>query len=245
ELARADNPPFIGAGGGQGTLFKTLDLASVSAAFNPGGIQRALETIEQEQRRLVQFGVSQIELHRATANSRAALKPAVQAAATRSTPALANALLGAANDDKVFSSPATNLALFEPTVKDLQAAQVSEAVKRAFEGQGPLALVVTPEPIEGGEAGVTTLLEASRATPVAAPVEQAALDWPYADFGAVATPASTTEVAAVGATVVTFPNGVRLTVKPTTFKDQQILISVRTGIGEMGLPTDRFTAQSL
>src|SRR5690606_1301319 len=32
---------------------------------------------------------------------------------------------------------------------------------------------------------------------------------------------------------------------PTTFKDQQILISVRTGIGEMGLPADRFTAQSL
>ncbi|HEY4587526.1 MAG TPA: pitrilysin family protein, partial [Brevundimonas sp.] len=74
ELARADNPPFIGAGGGQGTLFKTLDLASVSAAFNPGGIQRALETIEQEQRRLVQFGVSQIELDREIANSRAALE---------------------------------------------------------------------------------------------------------------------------------------------------------------------------
>src|SRR5690606_18659213 len=179
ELARADNPPFIGAGGGQGTLFKTLDLASVSAAFNPGGIQRALETIEQEQRRLVQFGVSHIELDRQIANSRAALETAVQAAATRSTPALANALLGAVNDDKVFSSPATNLALFEATVKDLKAAQVSEAVKRAFEGQGPLALVVTPEPIEGGEAGVTALLEASRATPVTAPAAQVELDWPY------------------------------------------------------------------
>src|SRR5690606_31862306 len=169
--ARAHNPPLIGAGGGPGPLLATPRPASVSAAFNPGGIQRALETIEQEQRRLVQFGVSQIELDREIANSRAALETAVQAAATRSTPALANALLGAANDDKVFSSPATNLALLEATVKDLKAAQVSEAVKRAFEGQGPLALVVTPEPIEGGETGVTALLEASRATPVAAPAE--------------------------------------------------------------------------
>lgn len=245
ELARADNPPFIGAGGGQGTLFKTLDLGSVSAAFNPGGIKRALETVEQEQRRLVQFGVSQVELDREIANTRTALENAVQAAATRSTPALANALLGAANDDKVFSAPATDLALFEAAVKDLKAEQVSAEVKRAFEGQGPLALVITPEPIEGGEAGVTALLEASRATPVTAPAAQVELEWPYADFGAAATPASTTEVAAVGATVVTFPNGVRLTVKPTAFKDQQILISVRTGIGEMGLPTDRFTSQSL
>src|SRR5690606_13079609 len=170
------------------------------------------------------------------ANTRTALENAVQAAATRSTPALANTLLNAVNDDRVFSAPATNLALFEASVKDLSAEQVSAAVRHAFEGQGPLALVITPEPIEGGEAGVTALLEASRAVPVAAPAEQAQLDWPYADFGPVAAPASTTEVAAVGASIVTFPNGVRLTVKPTAFKDQQILVTVRTGIGELGLP---------
>src|SRR5690606_10424278 len=114
-------------------------------------------------RRLVQFGVSQIELDREVANTRTALENAVQAAATRSTPALANGLLGAANDDHVFSAPATNLALFEATVRDLTAEQVSAAVKTVFEGQGPLALVVTPDPIEGGEAGVTAALEASRA----------------------------------------------------------------------------------
>ena len=36
-------------------------------------------------------------------------------------------------------------------------------------------------------------------------------------------------------------NGVRLTVKPTTFRDEQILVSVRTGLGELSLPTDRST----
>jgi len=245
EIARADNPPFITASASQGSLFDTVDLGSVSANFNPGGLKRALETIDQEQRRLVQFGVTQAELDREIANSRTALENAVQAAATRSTPGLANALLGAANDDKVFSSPAENLALFEAGVKDLKAEQVGTAVKAVFEGYGPLALVVTPEAIEGGEAGVTAALQASRAVPVTAPAAQAELQWPYADFGAAAAPASRTEIAAVGATVVNFPNGVRLTVKPTAFKDEQILISVRTGIGEEGLPTDRFTAQML
>ncbi|MBD3832615.1 M16 family metallopeptidase [Brevundimonas bullata] len=245
EIARADNPPFISASAGSGSLFDSVDIGSISAAFNPGGLTRALETIDQEQRRLVQFGVSQAELDREIANNRTALENAVQAAATRSTPGLANALLGAANDDLVFSAPATNLALFEAAVKDLKAAQVDTAVKTVFEGQGPLALVVTPEPIEGGEAGVTAALQASRSVPVTPRAEQAELQWPYADFGAVATPSSRTEAAAVGATVVTFPNGVRLTVKPTEFKDEQILISVRTGIGEEALPTDRFTAQAL
>ena len=245
EIARADNPPFIQAGAGSGSLFNSVDIGSISAAFNPGGLTRALETIDQEQRRLVQFGVTQAELDREIANNRTALENAVQAAATRSTPGLANGILGAANDDLVFSAPATNLALFEAAVKDLKAAQVDAAVKTVFEGQGPLALVVTPEAIEGGEAGVTAALKTSRAAPVTARSEQAELQWPYADFGAAATPTSRTEVAAVGATVVSFPNGVRLTVKPTAFKDQQILITVRTGIGEEGLPTDRFTSQML
>ena len=43
----------------------------------------------------------------------------------------------------------------------------------------------------------------------------------------------------------TFPNGVRLTVKPTDFRDEQILVSVRTGIGELGLPTDRVTSMAM
>lgn len=245
EIARADNPPFIQASAGSGSLFKSVDIGSISANFNPGGLTRALETIDQEQRRLVQFGVGQAELDREIANSRTALENAVQAAATRSTPGLANAILGAANDDRVFSDPATNLALFEAVVKDLKAAQVDAAVKTVFEGQGPLALVVTPEAIDGGEAGVTAALQASRAVPVTARAAQAELQWPYAEFGAVAAPVDRTEVAAVGATVFSFANGVRLTVKPTTFKDEQILVSVRTGIGEEGLPTDRFTSQML
>ena len=245
EIARADNPPFIQASAGSGSLFRSVDIGSISANFNPNGLTRALETIDQEQRRLVQFGVSQAELDREIANNRTALENAVQAAATRSTPGLANAILGAANDDLVFSAPATNLALFDAVVKDLKAAQVDAAVKTVFEGQGPLALVVTPEAIEGGEAGVTAALQASRAVPVTARAAQAELQWPYADFGAAAAPVNRAEVAAVGATVVNFANGVRLTVKPTTFKDEQILISVRTGIGEEGLPTDRFTSQML
>lgn len=245
EIARADNPPFIGASASTATLFDSLDLTTVAAAFNPGGYQRALETIEQEQRRLVQFGVTDAELQREITDTRAGLENSVAAAATRSTPALANALLGTINDDRVFSNPATNLDLFNKAVDGLTAAQVNAAVKTAFEGQGPLALIATPVEIEGGEAAVTAALQASSQVAVVANAAQAELQWPYADFGTAGVPVSRTEIAAVGATAVVFPNGVRLTVKPTDFRDEQILISVSTGIGELGLPTDRAEAQSL
>ena len=245
ELARSDNPPFMSANGSQATLWDSIDIASVNANFNPGEWKPALEAMEREQRRLVQFGVSDAELQREITDIRTALENAVARAATRVTPALAGGLVNAANEDSVFSSPQTNLDLFNAAVEGLTAAQVNESIKTVFTGGGPLMLVVTPVEIEGGEAAVTAALEASRQAPVTAPAAAAALDWPYASFGAPSTVASRTELSEVGATVVTFANGVTLTVKPTDFREDQILVTVRTGIGERSLPTDRADVRSL
>jgi zinc protease len=238
ELARADNPPFLAAAARSEAFFDSLDRGLVAAAFNPGGLQRALETIEQEKRRLVQYGVTEAELAREITDTRTRLENAVAATATRTTPSLANGLLTATNDDRVFTDPRTNLELFRATTEGLDPAAVNAAVAAVFEGQGPLALVVTPEPIEGGEAAVTAMLEASGTVAVTAPQAQAALEWPYASFGPAATPTDRREIAEIGATVVDFANGTRLTVKPTQFRDEQILVSVRTGLGELDLPTD-------
>ena len=245
ELARADNPPFIGAGAQTETFFDSLDRGYVTAAFNPGGLQRALETIEQEKRRLVEFGVTEAELAREITDTRARLENAVASAGTRTTPALANSLLNAVNADRVFGTPQTTLDIFNSAVEGLTPATVNAAAASVFEGQGPLALVVSPTAIEGGEAAVTAMLEASEAVAVTAPQAQASLEWPYADFGAPAQPESRREIPELGTTVVTFANGTTLTVKPTTFRDEQILISLRTGLGELGLPTDRQDPQSL
>ncbi|MDI6623767.1 MAG: insulinase family protein [Brevundimonas sp.] len=245
EIARADNPPFIGASASEGDLFDSLGSASVSAQFNPGEWQRALETIEQEQRRIVQFGVTEVELQREITGIRTNLENAVASAATRRTPQLAMGLVGAVNAERVFNTPQTSLDLFNAAVEGLTAARINETLPLIFAGEGPLALIITPVEIEGGEAAVTAALEASRQVAVAAPAAQTELAWPYASFGTPGTVENRREFADVGATVVTFANGVRLTVKPTDFRDEQILVSVRTGIGELGLPTDRSDPQAL
>ncbi|KQW83224.1 M16 family metallopeptidase [Brevundimonas sp. Root1279] len=244
ELARGDNPPFLGASASAGDALDSLQIGTLSASFNPGGLNKALETIEQEQRRLVQFGVTDAELQREITDTRTGLQNAVTAAATRSTPALANGLVGAANAETVFTAPATNLELFNATVEGLTPAQVDAAVRPVFEGQGPVVLVTTPAPIDGGEAAVTAALEASRRTVVTARAADAALEWPYTSFGTPGRPAQRTEIADLGVTRVDFPNGVRLFVKPTEFRDNQILVNVRTGIGELAQPVDRVTSMA-
>lgn len=245
EIARGDNPPFLGASGGEFDLADSFGVASVSAQYNVGGWKRALETIEQEQRRLVQYGVSDAELQREITATRTALENAVAGAATRRTPFLAGTLVGSVNSKTVFTTPQTNLDLFNAAVEGLTAATINQTLPQVFRGQGPLALVVTPEAIEGGEAAVTAALEASRQTPVAAPAAQAQLEWPYATFGSAGTVTDRREIAELGATVLTFANGVVVTVKPTDFRDEQVLVRVDTGIGEMGQPTDRPVVEGL
>jgi zinc protease len=244
ELARADNPPFLGANAGYQGLFDTLDAGVLAVAFTPGEWKRALETVEQEARRLSQYGVTAPELQREITEYRTGLQNAVATAATRSTPALAGALLNAVNADSVFSTPQDSLARFETTVADLTPEQVNAAVRPVFEGQGPLVLFTSPVPVEGGEAAVTAALEASRQVAVTAPAAQAELKWPYSDFGPAAVPEARVEVADLGATLVRFPNGTLLNIKKTDFRDDQILISASTGIGSLGMPTDRFSPLS-
>lgn len=241
EMARADNPPFLSAGGGYQGLFDSLDAGVLSVAFTPGEWKRALETVEQEGRRLTQYGVTQAELQREIVDYRASLQNAVASTATRSTSALAGGLLSAVNADAVFTTPQDNLDRFDAVVATLTPEQVNAAVRPVFEGQGPLVLFTSPVPVEGGEAAVTAALEASRQVPVAAPAEQAELKWPYEDFGPAATPESRVEVEDLGATLVRFPNGTMLNIKKTDFRDDQILIGARTGIGSLTMPADRFS----
>ncbi len=238
ELARAENPPFLGAGGGYQNFVGSLEAGALTVAYNPGEWKRALETAEQEQRRLVEYGVTQPELDREITELRTSLTAAVASAATRQTPALAGALLNAANENDVFSTPATQLEIFEATVAGLTPETVNAAVREAYTGNGPLAFVSTPVPIEGGEAAITAALEASRQVPVTPPVVVEAMTWPYTSFGTPTQPSSQTEIADLGTTLVTFPNGVKLTVKPTTFTDEQILVNVRVGNGVLELPKD-------
>jgi zinc protease len=239
DITRQANPPFLAAGGGYQSLFNALDAGSLSVSFNPGAWKPAIEAVEQEERRLVQYGVGQSELDRERTEFQTALTAVAAGAATRQTPGLAGGLVDAVNNNEVFTTPADDLKRFGEIAPTITVEEVNAAARQTFSGNGPLVFVTTPVAIEGGEAAVTAALEASRQTPVAAPVIAADVQWPYTSFGTPAQPSSQSEIADLGATLVTFPNGVRLTVKPTTFADDQILISVRVGNGYLDLPTDR------
>ncbi|MFC3077271.1 M16 family metallopeptidase [Phenylobacterium terrae] len=239
RIGRSADPPFLGAGAYKGDEYDAAEITLVSVNVKPGRWRDALAAVEQEQRRIVRHGVRQEELDREIAEVRAAMQAAVAGAATRRPGALAGDILGSLEDDHVVTNPAQELEIFEAAVKELTAAQVSAAMKDAFRGEGPLIFAVSPTPIDGGEATLLAAFEASRKTPVEPPPAAGATAWPYASFGPPGKVAERTQAADLETTFLRFENGVRLTVKPTAFRDDEVLVRVNVGRGLLSLPKDR------
>ncbi|RAK56413.1 M16 family metallopeptidase [Phenylobacterium deserti] len=238
-IARSPEPPFISAGASRGDVSNSAEVTTVAVNTEPGRWREGLAAIEKEQRRAAQYGVRQDELEREITEIRAMLKASVAGAATRRPSELAGQILGSLDDQQVVTNPAQNLAFFEDVVKDLTAAEVSAGLKSAFTGSGPLLFMASPTPIEGGEAALLAELAASQKVAVTPPVAQAQLTWPYESFGPPGKVVESRKVEDLGATFIRFANGVRLTVKPTTFRDDEVMVRVNIGDGLLDLPRDR------
>jgi zinc protease len=239
QLARADDPPFIGAYAGSDDQFHAANVATISLNAEPGQWRRALIAAQAERRRLLQYGVSQEELDREIAETRSRLTAA--ATSSRRTTAIADDIVGTLFDREVFTSPAQDLAMFDEDVKGLSADKVTAALKSAFNANGPLVFVSTPSPIDGGEQALKVALNESEQMALTAPVARQAKPWTYAALGPPGKVAERTQVKDPDATFVRFENGVRLTVMPTRFIHDQVLVRVRMGHGVLDLPRDRVT----
>ena len=246
RLVTASNPPpFAGAQAAAVQLADSGDLTQIFAVGRPGEWQPALAAIEQEQRRLVQHGPTASEIAQAVASYRSALTQAAAGAGTRTNVALADAKVASLNDSRVVTSPAEDLAIFEEAVRNLSPAQVTTAVRGLFTGSGPLVSLASATPVAGGEQAVLAALNASTRVAVAPPVERAAASWPYTSFGTPGTVRSRQEFASLGTSVVTFANNVRLIVRPSQARKDEVLVRVRVGDGRLDLPTNRAVATAL
>lgn len=239
RLAAGEQPPFVISQASKSTLADSADILQLIAILPPGDWRRGLAAADAEARRLAQYGVSQAELATELAQIRSALAAQAAGTATRLSAALAEQMVASIDQHDVFTAPADNLRLFETAASSLTPERVSAAARALFAGD-PLVYLAAPAAIEGGEAALRTAFAEVHRAPVAAPQVQQAQAWPYTSFGTPGQVVERRELgAAIGGTAVRFANGVRLTVKQTSFSDDQIMVVVRAGNGRRDFPADR------
>jgi zinc protease len=241
RLYRSEAPPFISAAGYKGDFIHSAEATIVSVSAQPDKWRPALTAADQEVRRLVQYGVRQDELDREIAEMRVSLQTALAQEPTRKTPSIANDIVDTFDDDEVYTDAAEDLKLFEAEVKGLKAETVNAALKDVFTGSGPLVFMASPDAVEGGETALNQTFQLAQAAPIAPPQVEEAKAWPYTNFGQAGKVVERKEQPDLGVAMVRFQNGVRLTVKPTKFRDSQVLVRVRIGHGLLELPSDKAT----
>ena len=238
KLALGERPAFLSAAVGTQNVAQSARVTTIEATFTPDAWRPALAAMEQEQRRLALHGVSQEELDRAIAEVRTFFQTAADGAATRRTPGLADSLVKTVEDREVFTTPAEDVVVVDKFVTGLTAAEVSATARKLFEGAGPLLSMTTPAPPEGGDATLAAEYARVHAEPVSAPEAQTAIVWPYSNFGAPGSVVERKEISDLGVVFVRFANGVKLTVKQTTFSADQIMVNMRVGGGMLDLPKE-------
>ena len=233
DMRLSGNPPFLRAGGGIQQFGRSALVTSLGVSTTEPGWRTGLAQAARAQRLLAERGVTQAELDRERVNWRSRLETAAAAAPTRRSSVLADQLVGSVDRRSVFVTPASDLALFDELAPKVSVEQVGKAIREAFRGNGPLVFLSGPQPMEGAE---QVLAEAAIAAPEAAKSETPPQEnWPYTAFGTPGDVVERHEVADLGATMLRFGNGVRLTVKPTNFHADQILVAVNIGHGRLDI----------
>ncbi len=239
RASHAPDPDFLAAVSSRSDEVRSARLAHIQVLFRPADWRRALQSAVEMQRQVLQYGFSQGEVDREITETGVSLRNAAAGAATRRSPAIAEELIRSVDDQEVDTSPAEDLKLFGQFTHGLTAAEVSQALRDALKGDGPLVSLATPEPIDGGEGALNAAFRNAEAAPIAPPAVLQALSWTHTRFGAPGQVVSTRTIADLGVTFVCFANGVRLTVKPTAFRKDQVLVTVNFGHGRLELPRDR------
>lgn len=238
--------PYTRAGVSRETVFKDAEITSFSIGFEPGQWRAALETAERIRMRVLQSGVTQDEVDRVVTELRNASENASSAADTRPSRSIAGAILREVSANNVYTSPGRDLGALNEDVAGLTAAEVDRALRSLFQGGGPLIFLSSTSEIEGGKSAVQTAFQEIEKTIAAEPPPAAEggskAVWSFTNFGAPGTVVERREIADLGTTFMRFANGVRLTVRPSKLRTNEVLVSVKVGGGRLDLPKDRLTA---
>jgi zinc protease len=228
EIARRPNAPFLGAEAGSSGLVRPVEMYELGAAVQEGAISQGLEALIIEARRMQQFGFTAEEVDRARSALLTSFERAFKERNTSENSTYASEYVRAFLESEPIPGIEFEHKIASTFLPGVSLNEVSSEARKLIHPENRVLLVVAPEK-KDAPVPTETALRATMAKAEKAPVEA------YTDAMAgralvekAPAPGKVTArrtVADVGATVLTLSNGVEVWLKPTDFKNDQVLIS--------------------
>lgn len=248
DIARRPNAPFIGAQSGSTSIGRSLDLFELEAVVPEGKITEGLGALMQEAKRVQQFGFTTEELNRAKSAILAAYERAYKERETSESASYANEYVRHFLQKEPIPGMEFEYRIAATYLPTITADEVTALAKSFITDENRVVLGVAPEKKEVPPPSAETLRAAiDRAG--SAPVER----WTEATANrelvekppAPGKVASKRAVPEIGATVLTLSNGVEVWLKPTDFKNDQIMFSAYAPGGVSLAPEKDFKSASI
>ncbi len=234
RLARGEDAPFRGASFSSGDLFEDARITSLSVSSADGQWQKGVLAATREVNQALTYGFTQAEVDEQIANTRTALENAAKAAATRGHTAFAGAALAVLSDERVPVTPDWQLASFEALAPEITPQAAWQAVLAdAAPLDEPLIRFEGRTAPDGGEVALRGAFADGLALPIAPPADNGPLAFGYNEFGPPGVVISDTVEPKLGLRFIRFANGVRLTLKPTTIREDRVAFSLAVDGGDL------------
>ena len=248
EIARDPDAPFLGASVGDDTLGRTVEAFGASARVNEGGIPKGLDAVERELARVRQFGFGDAELDREKKSTLAAYERAYNERDKSESPGYASELVGLFLNDVPAPGIENEYAYakrFVPTITTTEAAALA---RELVSETNRVVLAVAPE-----KKGVTPPGDASLRDALRSGAEAKLTAWRDESTGKVLmatrpTPGSvmgTRQLSEINVTVLTLSNGVEVWLKPTNFKNDQVIFTAYAKGGTLNVQEENYRNASL
>jgi len=242
-LGKPDTP-FTSASISSGNFLHEIKYANITAESNPENWEKSLGLIEQTLRQAFEYGFTTSELERVKKDFVADFDEAINKASTRNSRDLAQKIIWSLNDDKVFMSPVQERDRFAPLIKSLTIEKVHDAFKQTWLPDHRLVLVSGNTDLTGKDADsehqIISAYDRNTRVMVSSPVESKSVMFPY-----LAEPAKEgriirrSTISDLGIVQIDFENGIRLNLKKTDFKADEVLVKLTFGSGLSAEPSDK------
>jgi zinc protease len=226
-----------------GYYLRQIKYTQIEADCKPEAWRRALGEIEQILRKALVFGFTSAELQRAKNDFKAQLLKSVQEERTQDSNALAREILSDLEDQRIFQSPRQQWQMLVPYLEAITPAQTHQALLQAWNCGHRLVLVTGNAALSSGTMTpveqIKKAFSASCHVAVHPDEEKKTANFPY-----LPQPVSSGTIVQrrhlkdLGIEQVTFSNGFSLNLKPTRFKENQVMAALSMGSGESSEPID-------
>ncbi len=226
EMAQKPDAPFLGAGAGRSGIVRTAESQALVATVREGEIERGLEALFVEMARVARFGFTTAELERqkrivARSIERAVAERENQQSADLAAEYSRNYLEGEPIPGIVYES-----GLFDRFLPSITLDEVNTLGRTWAPTAGRMVMVTAP-----AKAGMVMPTQARLAEVITGSTTKATAPWTEeAATGALLTSAptagsiaATNTLDAVGITEWTLSNGAKVVLKPTPFKQDEIV----------------------